>query len=76
MDFPGAAGVKNPPANAADARGTGSTPRLGRSPGAGNGNPLRCSSLENSIAEEPSGPQSMGLQRVGHYRAITQCTVW
>jgi len=27
MDFPGATGVKNPPANAAGARGTASTPR-------------------------------------------------
>ena len=31
--------VKNP----------GSVPRLGRSPGEGNGNPLQCSSLENPM---------------------------
>ena len=35
---------KNPPANAGDARYVGSIPRLGRSPGGGNGNPLQYSS--------------------------------
>ena len=39
--------VKNPPANAGDARDVGSIPGLGRSPGEGNGNPLQCSCLEN-----------------------------
>ena len=38
--------VKNPPANAGDAR---SIPVLGRSPGEGNGNPLQYSSLENPM---------------------------
>jgi len=32
--------VKNPPANAGDARDKGSVPESGRSPGGGNGNPL------------------------------------
>ena len=41
--------VKSPPANAGDARDTGSTPGSGRSPGAGNGNPLQYSCLENSM---------------------------
>ena len=41
--------VKNPPANAADARDRGSIPGLGRSPGLGNGNPLQYSCLENSM---------------------------
>ena len=36
--------VKNPPANAGDA---GLIPRLGKSPGGGNGNPLQYSSLGN-----------------------------
>ena len=44
--FPGGAVVKNPPANEGDA---GSIPGSGRSPGAGNGNPLQCSCLENSM---------------------------
>ena len=39
-------------------------PRLGRSPGEGNGNPLQCSCLENPMAEEPGGLQSMGLQEL------------
>ena len=41
--------VKNPPANAGDARDKGSISGLGRSPGGGNGNPLQYSSLENSM---------------------------
>ena len=38
--------VKNPPVNA---RNSGSIPRLGRSPGEGNGNPLQCTCLENPM---------------------------
>ena len=41
--------VKNPPANAGDTGDVGSIPRLGRSPGGGNGNPLQYSSLENPM---------------------------
>ena len=41
--------VKNPPANAGDERDMGSIPGLGRYPGIGNGHPLRCSCLENSM---------------------------
>ena len=40
--------VKNPPANAGDARDMGSILGLGRSPGEGNGSPLQYSCLENS----------------------------
>ena len=39
--------VKDPSASAGDAGDVGSIPRLGRSPGEGNGNPLRYSCLEN-----------------------------
>ena len=42
-------GVKNPPANAGDARHTGSIPGSGRSPGVGNGNPLQYTCVENSM---------------------------
>ena len=38
--------VKNPPASAGD---EGSIPGSGKSPGEGNGNPLRYSCLENSM---------------------------
>ena len=41
--------VKNPPASAGDARVIGLIPGSGRSPGAGNGNLLQCSCLENSL---------------------------
>ena len=41
--------VKNPPANAGDARHTGSIPGSGRSPGVGNGNPLQYTCVENSM---------------------------
>ena len=42
--------VKNPPANARDARVTGLILRLVRSPGGGHGNPLHYSCLENPMA--------------------------
>jgi len=41
--------VKNPPASAGDIRDVGSIPRLGKSPGGGNGNPLQYPCLENSM---------------------------
>ena len=41
--------VKNPPANAGDLRDEGLIPRLRRSPGGGNGNPLQYSCLENPM---------------------------
>ena len=41
--------VKNPSANARDARDEGSIPGWGRFPGDGNGNPLQYSCLENSV---------------------------
>ena len=44
MGFPGGSLVKNLPASAGD---EGLIPRLGRSPGEGNGNPLQYSCLGN-----------------------------
>ena len=41
--------VKNLPANAGDARDTGSIPGSGRSPGEGDGNPFQYSCLENPM---------------------------
>ena len=41
--------VKSPPAHAGNLRDAGSIPRLGRSPGEGNGNPLQYSCLENPM---------------------------
>ena len=45
--FPGGAVGKNPPANAGNARDTGSIPGSGGSPGGGKGSPLQYSCLEN-----------------------------
>ena len=44
--------VKNLPADAGDARETGSIPGLGRSPGGEHGNPLQYSCLENLMDRE------------------------
>ena len=41
--------VKNPPANARDARDVGSVPGWGKFPGEVNGNPLQYSCLENFV---------------------------
>ena len=41
--------VENPPANEGDSGDVGSIPRLGGSPGEGNGNPLQYSCLENPM---------------------------
>ena len=66
--FPGCSAVKNLPANAGVTGDVGSSPRLGRSPGGGNGNSLQYSCLGNPMAEEPGGPQSMESQKVRHDR--------
>ena len=41
--------VKNPPANAGEAKDSGSIPGLERSPGIGNGNPLQYVCLDNAM---------------------------
>ena len=46
MDFPGGSDSKVSAYNVGD---PGSIPRLGRSPGEGNGNPLQYSCLENPM---------------------------
>ena len=45
--FPGGSVVKNMPANAGDARDSGSLPWVRKSPGGGNGNLLQYSCLGN-----------------------------
>ena len=57
--------VKNPPANAGDARDVGLMPGSGRSPGVGNGNPPTCSSLVLEIPwmEEPGGATVHGVAK-------------
>ena len=64
--FPAASAVKNPPANAHDARDTGSIPRLG-----GRGRSLEKEMATHSSilawetpwTEEPGGLESTGLQK-------------
>ena len=61
--FLGGSVIKNPPVNRGDA---GAIPGSGRSPGAGNGNPLQyILPWGNPMQEEPGGLQPMGSQRVG-----------
>ena len=48
--------IKNPLANAGDARDTGSIPGSERSPGEGSGYPLQYSCLENSTDREAYSP--------------------
>ena len=50
VGFPGGSDGKE---SACNARDPGLIPGLGRSPGEGNGYPLRYSCLENSMTEEP-----------------------
>ena len=50
--------VKNPPANAEDARDSGSIPGPGMSPGVGNGSSILTWKIP--WTEEPGGLQSMG----------------
>ena len=67
--FPDGAVVKNPPANARDARQVGLIPGSRRSPGEGNGNPFQYFCLGNLMDRGHGQLQSMGLQRVRHDRA-------
>ena len=65
MGFPGGSVVKNLPANAGDARHSGSISGSGRGLGGGNGNSPQYSCLENPMdwTEEPGGLYSIGSQR-------------
>ena len=60
MGFPGGSVAKNPPADAVD---VGSIPGSGRSPGEGNGNPLRYSCLGNPMDREPGGAKVHGVSK-------------
>ena len=64
--FPGGSAVKNLHANAGD---TGSIPGSGRSPEEGNGNPLPCYCLGNTMEREA------WLQSMGSQKSQTQLTV-
>ena len=53
--------VKNPPANAGDAKNVGLISGSGRSSGVGNGNALQYIAWKISGTAEPGGLQPMGL---------------
>ena len=64
--FPGGSVGKESTCNAGDKGDVGSVPRLGRSLGGGQGNPLQYSCLEDPMERGAwQGYQSMGSQRVG-----------
>ena len=58
--------VKNPPADAGDARDRRSIPGSGRSPGKGNGNPLQYSCLGNPMDKGAWQAIVHGVTRVRH----------
>ena len=58
--------VKNPSANAGDARDVDSIPGLERPTGGRNGNPLQYSCLENSMDRGAWQATVCGSQRVRH----------
>ena len=62
--FPGGSDSKQPVCNAGD---PGLIPGWGRSPGEGNGDPLQCSCLENSMNRGAWRATDHGWQRVGHH---------
>ena len=69
--FPGGAVVKNPPANAGDAK-VGSIPGWGRSPGVGNGNLHRILAWKIPWTEEPGRLRSLVSQKSG--TRLNNCT--
>ena len=56
--------VKNQLANTGDTRDVGSVPRLGRTPGEGNGNPPSFFAWRFPWTEEPVGLKSIGSQEL------------
>ena len=64
--FPGGTVVKNPPANAGDARDASSIPGLGRSPGEGNGNPFQYLPGKPQAQRSLAGYSPWGCKRMGH----------
>ena len=66
MGLPSGVEVKNPLANAGDARDMGWIPGIGRSPEGGHGNPLQFLAWRIPGTGEPGRLPSMGSHRVGH----------
>ena len=68
--------VKNPPANAGDARDVGSTPGLGRSLEEEMATQSNILAWRIPWTEEPGGQQSMGSQRVGQGSTHAHVMAW
>ena len=66
--------VKNPLADARDAEDLGLIPRLGMTPGEGNGNLLWYSCLEKSMEEEPGVLQSWNSKELDTTEHMCACT--
>ena len=66
MDLPEVPGGSDGKVSVYNDGDQGSIPGLGRSPGEGNGNPLRTIAWKIPWTEEPGRLQSMGSQRVRH----------
>ena len=64
MGFPGDSAGKESTCNVGD---LGSIPGLGRSPGEGNGYPLQCSGLENSISFKIHSKVEQKVERASMY---------
>ena len=64
--FPGGSNSKEPACQYRRLGDVGSTPRLGRSPEGGHGNPLQYSCLENLMDRQTQWAMSIGSHRVGH----------
>ena len=73
--FPGGTVVKNPPANAEDAKDMGSTPSLGRFPGVGNGNLLQYSCLENPGQKSLAGYNPWGCKQLDTTKRLSMDTL-
>ena len=61
--LPGGLAIKDLPAKAEDPRDAGLTPRSGRCPGEGNGNPLQYSCLENPTDRGAWGTTVQGVAK-------------
>ena len=70
--LPGGSVVKDLPANAGDARDTGSTSGLERSPGGGHGNPLQYSCWDNRMDRGTCWARIHGVAQSAHDWECTQ----
>ena len=71
--FPGGPTVKNPPTNAGDSGDKGSIPGSERCPEGGNGNPLQCSCLENSMGRGAWWAATHGVAKSWMQRSNRAC---